>query len=440
MKLENFLDTDLRDYASYSNIRMIASYIDGLKNGARKVVYTVLEKNIKSKIKVSQLASKTSEFTEYLHGEGSLGGVIVTLGQSFVGTNNLPILKANGNFGNRHEPCPAAPRYIYASGSDDFFKLFNKDDLNILISQEFEGQTIEPLFFVPSLPLILINGSEGIAEGFKQKILPRNIKAIQKYIFDILNNKEPDERLLTPYFNGFKGSVVKGEDNWLIKGKISRVDRTKLKITEIPIGYDLISYIKVLDSLKDQGKINGYIDKSDSEKDTFEFTVKLDQKLLDELSENELLEYLKLVKPITEKYICIDEHDRVKVFNSAQEIILAYIEIKKKYLQLRKDYQLKILGKTLDINQNKYRFIEMIANDELIINKKPKEQIEKDLIKNEFMKIDNSYDYLLNMSIHSLTKERMKTLKEQVKSIKENINNLKKTSINEMFINDLKEI
>ena len=438
MKLEEFLDTDLRDYASYSNIRMIASYIDGLKNGARKVLYTVLEKNIKQKLKVSQLASKVSEFTEYLHGENSLAGVIVTLGQSFVGTNNLPMIQSNGNFGNRHEPCPSAPRYIFANGSDAFFKLFNKDDLNILISQEFEGQTIEPLFFVPNLPMILINGSEGIAEGYSQKILPRHVKAIQRYILDLLNDREPDERLLTPYYNGFKGSIVKSDDKWLIKGRINRTDKTHLKITEIPIGYNWLSYTKVLDDLKDQGKINGYTDKSDSEKDTFEFTVRLDQKVLDDLTEYDLLDRLKLIKPITEKYTCIDEHDRVKEFKSAKEIILSYIEIKKKYLQLRKDYQLQMLNKNLVINQNKYRFIEMIANDELIINKKSKDEITKNLIKNNFMKIDDSYDYLLNMSIHSLTKEKMKTLKEQVKTIKENIGTLKKTSVTEMFINDLK--
>lgn len=438
MKLEEFLDTDFRDYASYSNIRMIASYIDGLKNGARKVLYTVLEKNIKQKLKVSQLASKVSEFTEYLHGENSLAGVIVTLGQSFVGTNNLPLIQSNGNFGNRHEPCPSAPRYIFANGSDAFFKLFNKDDLNVLISQEFEGQIIEPLFFVPNLPMILINGSEGIAEGYSQKILPRHVKAIQRYILDLLNDREPDERLLTPYYNGFKGSIVRSDDKWLIKGRINRTDKTHLKITEIPIGYNWLSYTKVLDDLKDQGKINCYTDKSDSEKDTFEFTVRLDQRVLDDLTEYELLDRLKLVKPITEKYTCIDEHDRVKEFKSAKEIILSYIEIKKKYLQLRKDYQLKMLNKNLDVNQNKYRFIEMIANDELVINKKSKDEITKNLIKNNFMKIDDSYDYLLNMSIHSLTKEKMKTLKEQVKSIKENISILKKTSVTEMFINDLK--
>lgn len=440
MKLEEFLDTDLRDFASYSNIRMIASYIDGLKNGARKVVYTILEKNIKTPIKVSQLASKVSEFTEYLHGEASLSGVIVTLGQNFVGTNNLPLLQAKGNFGNRHAPCASAPRYIFTYGTDNFFKLFNKDDLNILISQDFEGQKIEPLFFVPNLPIILINGSEGIAEGFRQKILPRHIKAIQKYILDILCGKTPDDRLLTPYFNGFKGSIVKGDDNWLIKGKIFRTDRTHLKISEIPIGYDWNSYIKVLDELKDTGKINNYRDQSDSKLDTFEFIVKLDQKILDESSEDELLERLKLIKPITEKYVCIDENNRVRIFESPKEIILCYIDIKRKYLQFRKDYQLSMLNKELDIDKNKFRFIQCIINDEIVVNKRKKSDIESDLIKNNFTAVNDSYDYLLSLPIHSLTKEKLDIIKTKIKDIKDKIKALTNTSVTEMFVNDIKEI
>lgn len=440
MKLEEFLDTDLRDYASYSNIRMIASYIDGLKNGARKVIYTILEKNIKTPIKVSQLASKVSEFTEYLHGETGLVSAIVTLAQNFVGTNNLPLLQAKGSFGNRHDPCPSASRYIFTHGTDAFFKLFNKDDLNILISQEFEGQKIEPLFFTPNLPMILINGSEGIAEGFKQKILPRHIKAVQRYILDILTDKEPDERLLTPYFNGFSGSIIKGETNWLIKGKITRTDRTHLKITEIPIGYDWGTYIKVLDDLKDQNKINSYIDKSDSQKDTFEFIVKLEQKILDDSSVDDLLERLKLIKPITEKYVCIDENNRVRVFESAKEIILSYIRVKKKYLQLRKEYQLEILGKDLSLNQNKFRFIQGIINNEIIISKRKKADIEKDLIKNNFDKVNDSYDYLLNMPIHSLTKEKLDIIKNKVKEIKDQIKSVTNTSVTEMFITDIQSI
>ena len=100
--LTDFFETDFVNYASYDNLRKIASYIDGQKNASRKILYTVLEKNIKDKLKVSQLGAKVSEFAEYLH--GSLDGVVVNLAQDFPGTNNIPLLQKKGNFGTRFAP------------------------------------------------------------------------------------------------------------------------------------------------------------------------------------------------------------------------------------------------------------------------------------------------------------------------------------------------
>ena len=110
--VQNFLDTRLVNYASYDNLRKIASCIDGLKNASRKVMYTVMEKNIKENTKVLQLANKSAEFADYLHGD--LSGVCVTLGQDFCGTNNIALLKKSGNFGTRSIHEASAPRYIFA--------------------------------------------------------------------------------------------------------------------------------------------------------------------------------------------------------------------------------------------------------------------------------------------------------------------------------------
>ena len=172
MKIEDFLNTKLVNYASYDNLRKIASCVDGLKNAARKVLYTVHDKKIKEKIKVLQLANKCAEYSDYLHGD--LSGVVVTLGQDFSGTNNLPLIEKSGSFGTRSVNESAAPRYIFANGSKDFFKIFKYEDDDILIKQEFEGFQIEPKFYLPVLPMILINGSEGVSSGFAQKILGRN--------------------------------------------------------------------------------------------------------------------------------------------------------------------------------------------------------------------------------------------------------------------------
>ena len=179
--IDNFFNTRLVNYASYDNLRKIASCIDGLKNASRKVMYTVLEKNIKDNVKVLQLANKSAEFADYLHGDlsgvcitllanksaefadylhGDLSGVCITLGQDFSGTNNVPLLKKSGNFGTRSIHEASAPRYIFAKGSELFFKIYSKEDNDILDVQYFEGSKIEPRFYVPALPMLLINGLE----------------------------------------------------------------------------------------------------------------------------------------------------------------------------------------------------------------------------------------------------------------------------------------
>ena len=123
ISVKTFFNTEYVNTASYDNLRKIASVVDGQKNAGRKILHTILEKNVKEEIKVSQLGSKVAEFTEYLH--GNLDGVIVNLCQNFPGTNNIPLMVREGNFGTRFKHLASASRYIYTHGADEFFKLFN---------------------------------------------------------------------------------------------------------------------------------------------------------------------------------------------------------------------------------------------------------------------------------------------------------------------------
>ncbi len=261
MKISEFFNTDFVDYSSYDNLRKIASVIDGFKNSSRKIAHTIIEKGITSELKVSQLNSKMAEFTEYLHGDAS--SVVVTMAQNFPGTNNIPLLDREGNFGTRFIPEASASRYIYTNGSKEMFNLFSKNDKNILINQSFEGTKIEPMFYLPSLPLLFVNGAMGgVSSGFAQDVLPRNPVKIKKYIQDKLENKSRavKSNSLEPYFEGFKGTIEQGDHSkhWLIKGIVEKISIIKVKITELPVGISLKKYIKVLDSLEDQGKIKSY--------------------------------------------------------------------------------------------------------------------------------------------------------------------------------------
>lgn len=437
MQLSNFFNSDFVDYASYDNLRKIGSCIDGLKNASRKVIFTVLEKNIKEPIKVSQLANKVAEYAEYLH--GSLDGVVVNLGQDFAGTNNVPLLQKKGNFGTRFAQEASAPRYIFTYGSKNLFTLFKKEDLKILKEQMFEGERIEPVFYVPTLPLILVNGSEGVSSGFAQKILPRNPKSIIKYLTNKIQGKRNNKDLLKPFFNDFKGTVEQGETSfqWLIKGTIERTNKNQITISEIPVGYDLKTYIKVLKTLEDNKVILDWDDLSDKE---FKFIVKMNPKDLDKLSEDEILDKLKLVKKVTENLTCLNANNQIQEFQSVEEILDYYFKVKMEYLGKRKDYLVQELKTDLDILNAKIAFIKAILDKSLVIEKQPKDKIVKNLEKIITVKVQDSYDYLLNMPLYSLTLEKIKALTETLKNSKLKLRETQEKTLENFWLEDLEEI
>ena len=437
IKLSEFYNSDFVNYSSYDNLRKI-SQIDGLKNASRKIIYTLLEKNVKNFVKVSQLGAMICQFSDYLH--GNLDNVVVTLGQNYAGTNNVPLIEKKGNFGTRFSNDASAARYIFAKGSDELFKLFKKEDTAILVNQYFEGYKIEPQFYVPTLPVLLLNGSEGISSGFAQKILPRDPKKIKKYILDKLSGKNPRGDF-TPAFNGFSGTVKQGEtpNQWLIEGVVEKVAKNKVLIKEVPIGYDLKSYLKTLDSLEDDKKIISYKDLSDD--DIFSFEVTFNSKDLESMSESEILERLKLIKKVSENYTILDENNKIKEFNNAKEICDYYINFKLSYVQKRKDYLISKSKEDLSIIKSKLIFIKGVIDNSILVSKKSKDQIVKQLKEiKDIVLVNDSYDYLLKMPIYSLTTEKIKELNELYKKTEISLKELSNSTIEDIWIKDLEEL
>jgi DNA topoisomerase-2 len=314
--------------------------------------------------------------------------------------------------------------------------LFNKEDNNILEEQYFEGDKIEPKFYLPALPLLLINGSEGIASGFAQKIMNRNPKDILKHLKNVLEDKK-SKYDFKPYYNDFAGVIEHGENQnqWIIKGKIERVNSTKIKITEIPIGVELKSYLKTLDTLEEKGFIKSYKDLSEK---SFLFELSFQRGVLDNLSDNQLLDKLKLTKTVTENYTAIDAENKVKVFESAEEIFNYYFNIKIQYLQKRIEYIIEKLKKEIKRLVSTYLFIQAITEEKLIINKRKKSEIEQDLEKfDKIHKVDDSYDHLLRLPIYSLTKEKMAELMDKIKDKKQELDYYKSTTPQIEWLKDL---
>ena len=434
MTITDFLNNELVDYAKYSTIRAIPSYIDGLKNSSRKIIYTALSE-LSKPTKVSVFSGVTQLKTLYLHGD--ISDTVVNLSREFTGTNNLPLLQGSGNFGTRMLPEASASRYIFTEKAPYFNYIINPLDQEILIKQEFEGEEIEPRFFVPDIPMALVNQSLGIATGFATSIYPRDPKALIKYLLASLKNEKTDERDLDIFFKGYKGKIIKEKDKTVIKG-IYNINRQEITITEIPIGQNLNSYKTLLDNLEDKKTIKSYEDLSQN--DEFKFIIKVEKAFI-EKGQEYLEKTLGLVKPLNENLTFLDQNNNIITFNNVKELIEKYINIKLEYLQKRKDYILAKKTKSLKEMISECFFIKKVLEQEIDL----KEQNKEDIIilleqESKFVKKNDSFDYLFKIPLISLTPKKLSELKQKIKDLKQDIDNLANSSIQELWIKDLEKL
>ena len=445
--ISTFFKDDVPAYGSYDNARKLCSYIDGQKISMRKILYTLLKKypNKKEKIKTETIANICAAFTNYLHGAANLGGVCDTMAQSFIGSNNYPLIEGNsGGFGTRINPTCAANRYTKIALSNIFEYLIKKEDEEINGKQFFEGNYIEPQFFVPIFPVIFLNGSHGLSTGFSQDIWPRNPNEIIEYIKKKLNGIERPRMDLLPWFKGHLGKVEYNQelDRNESFGVIVKNNMTSYTITELPIGIEYQKYIEYLDKLCENGTIQDYNDLCDPKTDTILFKIKTSRDFTKKHeNERKLYDVFHLIKSLPETLCCIDENNRVREFKSITEILDAFIDLRLKYYDLRKEYILKTLSDNMMKMNSKYIFVKAIVDKKIVIaNKKKDEIIEQIKATKGLIEIDGSYSYLLNMPIYNLSKEMLEALRNDINDAKTEYDKINGTTIQDMWLNDLKEL
>lgn len=445
--ISTFFKDDVPAYGSYDNARKLCSYIDGQKISMRKILYTLLKKypNKKEKIKTETIANICAAFTNYLHGAANLGGVCDTMAQSFIGSNNYPLIEGNsGGFGTRINPTCAANRYTKIALSNIFEYLIKKEDEEINGKQFFEGNYIEPQFFVPIFPVIFLNGSHGLSTGFSQDIWPRNPNEIIEYIKKKLNGIERPRMDLLPWFKGHLGKVEYNQelDRNESFGVIVKNNMTSYTITELPIGIEYQKYIEYLDKLCENGTIQDYNDLCDPKTDTILFKIKTSRDFTKKHeNERKLYDVFHLIKSLPETLCCIDENNRVREFKSITEILDAFIDLRLKYYDLRKEYILKTLSDNMMKMNSKYIFVKAIVDKKIVIaNKKKDEIIEQIKATKGLIEIDGSYSYLLNMPIYNLSKEMLEALRNDINDAKTEYDKINGTTIQDIWLNDLKEL
>ena len=540
-----FINRELILFSMYDNQRSIPSVCDGLKPSERKILYGCFKKNLREEIKVAQLVGYISEHTAYKHGEQSLAGTIVAMAQNFVGSNNINLLMPNGQFGTRNKggkDC-ASSRYIFTELNKVTRHLFNQNDSPLMDYIFEEGQKIEPKWYLPIIPMILVNGCEGIGTGWRSQLPCFNPHEIIKSLKSKLKGKGFTS--LQPWYKGYQGEIIENKDNkghYIVTGQYhwDEENPKKVIITEIPIKKWTEDYKYFLQELmgieiisrnneennKKKGKGNGRKKSQDKSNKEEEEKQKKKKKeiIVEDIRENHtynrvcfevtlLDEYAKKFKQDDELFkktfnltsniniknmVLFSPEGKLKKYNSIEEILQTFYDLRLNYYVLRKEYMISLLKKEVATLSNKARFIKMVIEDEIVIKRKKravlvnelyelkfdtqtmlnekkqktKEEIhrEMELQNNTNIEDENSinvndgnnisdndenseqknkkneikpkvpikeYDYLLNMNLWSLTQEKIEELLKQKELKEKELETLEKTEVETLWDNDL---
>ncbi|MDA9216391.1 toprim domain-containing protein [bacterium] len=451
---KDFIKKEMIHFSKYDCDRSIPNIMDGLKTSQRKIIFAAFKRNLRTEIKVAQFSGYVSEHSCYHHGEASLNGAIVHMAQTYVGSNNINLLKPNGQFGTRLQGGndSASERYIFTELNDITRNIFKKEDDNILNYLNDDGNFVEPDWYAPIIPMILINGSKGIGTGFSTDIPSFNPVQIITYMKNKILGKKNNISLL-PYYEGFKGKIIPLNDNkFIIKGLYDIVSTNKVHITELPVGIwtdDYKEYLEKLIETEDKKKgniIKEYVDLcTDKNVDItiiFQNNINIQELIckIDENGCNQLEKLLHLFVQInTNNMHVFDEKERLKKFNTPYEMINYYLDVRRNIYTKRKINLINELEKDTTKLSNKAKFIAEILNDVIDLRRKKNYEVISLLESRSYDKLDNNdqYDYLIKMPMNSVTEENIDKLNNLHYEKTQLLETLQNTTEEHMWITEL---
>lgn len=466
----DFINRELILFSMADNIRSIPSIVDGFKPGQRKIMWTAFKRNIKKDVKVIELAGQVMGMTAYAHGEASLQQTIIGLAQTFVGSNNINCLEPSGNFGSRlmGGSDAASARYIYTRLSPFARKLFHAADEPLLTYNTDDDRKMEPEVYCPIVPMILINGADGIGTGWSTSIPNYSPEDIVANLKRRMNGEEM--QTMQPWFRGFKGEVTAlGPDRYKFSGIAKQTGDTEVEITELPIRTWTQDFKDKLEEVIKADKAPSFIkDYKDynTHKDVHFIVTITDEKHMKNANEEGLEERFKLSKSIaTSNLVAFDPQGRIHKYANVEEIMDEYYTFRLDLYAKRKAHLLADMGRELDKLSNQARFVQMIIDGKLVISKKKKGVLVAELKKQgfkAFAKVEeaveagetepamqdedddadvelaaSAYDYLLGMPLWSLTQERVEKLRKQIGDKELEVDELIKLSKEDLWRRDL---
>tara|TARA_B110000967_G_C18874735_1_gene557645 strand:- start:688 stop:2487 length:1800 start_codon:yes stop_codon:yes gene_type:complete len=473
VSIPDFINKELIHFSNSDTLRSIGSLSDGLKPSQRKILYSCFKRKLYSEIRVAQLAGYVSENAAYHHGEASLQSAIIGMAQDFMGSNNVNLLMPNGQYGTRimggHDS--ASPRYIHTELNKIVDLIYIPSDFPLLDYNDDDGILVEPKYYVPIIPMVLVNGMNGIGTGFSTTIPKHDIIDVIKNIKKKINGKPYGS--IAPHVNGFKGKIIKLDNkHYISKGIYEVINDTSIRVTELPIGKWTDDYKKFLDTLIPEPKRSKSLEKDDPKKkpkksiidyvnnssDTeVDFKITFEKGFLNSLQwdEDEHIDgpekFFKLTTSKGLSYNNIHLYNskcQIKKYDNVNDIFDEFYEIRYELYVKRKEYQLSNLNNELNILKSKMRFIHSVMNDEITIYKRKKSDIINELLSNEYLQVTsgkivkfvnnnmNNYDYLIKMSLYLFTEDEIDKLEKNINDIQIEHDTLENQTVEEIWLSE----
>jgi len=404
--------------------------MDGLKTSQRKILHSAFKRNLKHEIRVAQFAGYVSEHSGYHHGEASLNDTIVGMAQDFVGSNNMPWFVPQGQFGTRLQggKDSASPRYIHTYLQPHVEHLVPNSDFPCLNYRDDDGLPVEPDWYAPILPMLLINGSRGIGTGYSTYIPQFNPREIKDAITEWLEKGTGLNREFAPYYSKFKGKITKlNKTDYEVSANFNISGET-ITITELPIETWTMDFREKLDKLLADGTIKDY---SDTSTDTDVFvTVKGGLTEVQKL----LVDKIKMTNMHAFNSKCV-----IEKYDSPNAILHEYVGVRLELYQKRLEFMLKTLRDKLPYHENVVRFIRQQCEEKPRpeLRRKTAEECEKLLTAEKFAKIKDGFDYLLNLPIASLTLKYAQKHEKDLADLKAQIADLEGKNAKSLWLSDL---
>jgi len=432
VSLTEVVKEEYRNYQIYTLMDRAIPYLqDGLKPGQRRILFTLWKNQSKGLMKVSSATGLV--LTLHPHGPASVESAIVNMAQDYTFSNNYPLIDKKGYFGERMETAPAASRYIECKlGKVAEYLLF--DDMNqVDMVPNYDEKVMEPVCLLPKLPIMLLNGAEGIGTGFSSVIPSFHHSDLIASIIQFVETGKAKK--LKSYVHNYRNKIEVDEKGRFVFSMKFEEIHGSIYITELPRGYDATKIYRYLTKFIDEDYIKDFIDSSVNNDIKIELIFKKGQ----QPPLTEVIEKMSNSSTLVPNYTLISERG-VRIFNVPEEIIEIFGAKRLEVVKRRYELLSEDLAKKIRQNNEIIRFIKDKEYEIATKSTNRKSYVEY-LDKKKF----TFAEYLADMPIYRMTKEevekRQLMVKDDTKSLAEFDKIAKsKSLVEKKLIEELREV